>query len=263
MPEAMEIPAVEATPAAEVEPENPANSETPESEAQATEEKKAKGVQKRIDELTANWRQAEREKEWMRQQLERAQQQPTQKPEPSTPAKPAADGRPTIDQFENVDDYTAAVAEWAIERAEKSREAKTQEQQQRAQQETFQRKAADQMKSGRQQFADFDEVVTNNPTLPITDHMAAALVEMEKGAEVAYHLGKNPQEAARIAQMPPMLQLAELGAIKATLAIKTKTVSEAPEPVGSQLAGGNAGGGEPKDIKAWMEWRNKQTQSPR
>lgn len=223
---------------------------------EATEDKKSKGVQKRIDELTANWRNEQREKEWLRQQYEMLQQQ-VQQPTPQQPQAKAPEGRPTIDQFDDVNDYVEAVTDWKLRQAETDREARTrQEREQREQQELLSKvqKSTD---KARQKYPDFDDVVLNNREIPISPFTAAALADMEGGMDVAYHLGKNPAEAQRIASLPQNRQLIEIGKIEAALAANTRKTTAAPPPVGSQLAG-SAGGGEPKDIKEWMAWRNQQ-----
>lgn len=48
--------------------------------------------------------------------------------------------------------------------------------------------------------------VTGNPRLPIDKPMADAIQRSELGADIFYHLGKNPHEAARIARGTPQQQ---------------------------------------------------------
>ena len=245
---AVEAPEATATPEA-------SSSETP----QETQAKKSQGVQKRIDELTANWREAERREKFLMQQIERLQTQPaSQEKKPEAPQAPT--GRPTIDQYGNVDDYVAAVTDWKLAQVEKEREAKTREAQARQEQETLARKVTEQTEKARQKYADFDDVVVHNPDLPITQTMAQSLVEMDAGADVAYHLGKNPQEAARIAALPASRQLIELGKLEASLSFNAKTVTKAPPPVGSQVTGGATSGGlsDKMSVKEWIAARNAQ-----
>jgi len=239
--------------------ESESQQESPEQRA----ERKSKGVQKRIDELTAARHRAEREADFIREQYEAAQRQLKQFTEkPQQQAKPTAqaEGRPTIDQYDNVDDYVAAVTDWKLEQVEKEREAKTREAQARQEQETLARKVTEQTEKARQKYADFDEVVVHNPDLPITQTMAQSLVEMDQGADVAYHLGKNPQEAARIAALPASRQLIELGKLEASLALNAKKVTQAPPPVSSQVTGTAGGGGlsDKMSVKEWIAARNAQ-----
>lgn len=247
---------VEASSDAPVVTEESSTPEVQESAApEATEGQKSKGVQKRIDELTANWRNEQREKEWMRQQLETLQKQ-VQPQQPTAPAK-ASEGRPSIDQFDDVNDFVEAVSDWKLKQHESAREAMSSQEREQREQQALISKVNQSIDKARQKYADFDDVVTNNPNVAMTTATAVALTDMASGMDVAYHLGRNPAEAQRIANLPQSLQFVEIGKIEAALAANTRKTTAAPPPVGSQLSG-SAGGGEPKDIKDWMVWRNAQ-----
>jgi hypothetical protein len=71
--------------------------------------------------------------------------------------------------------------------------------------------------------------------------MAEVIADSEDGPAVAYYLGKNPEAAAAIAQLPPSAAARELGKLEARLAFereKARTpatparsaVSQAPPP---------------------------------
>lgn len=247
---------VEASEAAVVVSEESATPEVLESATpEATEDKKSKGVQKRIDELTANWRNEQREKEWMRQQLESLQKQ-VQPQQPAVATK-TAEGRPSIDQFEDVNDFVEAVSDWKLRQYESTREASSAQEREQREQQALISKVNQSIDKARQKYADFDDVVTNNSGVAMSTATAIALTDMAGGMDVAYHLGRNPAEAQRIANLPQSLQFVEIGKIEAALTANTRKTTTAPPPVGSQLAG-SAGGGEPKDIKEWMAWRNEQ-----
>ena len=77
--------------------------------------------------------------------------------------------------------------------------------------------------------------------------MLAYLTETETGAELTYHLAKNPAELARLQKLSPRKALAELGklepkylepaaAAKETVSI-ARTVSQAPAPITPLEAG--------------------------
>ena len=82
----------------------------------------------------------------------------------------------------------------------------------------------------RAQFPDFDRVV-ENPNLAITPVMADALRGLERGGEVAYYLGKNPGEAARIASLSAVSQAIALADLRGSLPVVSNQVSSAPPPV--------------------------------
>lgn len=84
----------------------------------------------------------------------------------------------------------------------------------------------------RERIPDFDQVV--NDRTPIHQRAAPFIVESEKGAEIAYWLGKNPQAAQALYsqfETAPARALVELGRIEARVsAPAAKTVSTAPKP---------------------------------
>lgn len=77
---------------------------------------------------------------------------------------------------------------------------------------------------------DYHQVVTN-PNLQITPLMADAIKESETGAAIAYYLGKNPQEAARIASMSPLQQATAIGRLEEKVALPQQRQTQAPPPV--------------------------------
>lgn len=80
---------------------------------------------------------------------------------------------------------------------------------------------------------DFDAVALN-PDLPVTTAMAATIACAERGPEIAYHLGCNPELAERIAGLDPLSAARELGRIEAQLtAAPKRTVTGAPPPLRS------------------------------
>jgi len=113
----------------------------------------------------------------------------------------------------------------------------------------------------RERAPDFD-TVARNPNLPITPVMGEAITESDVGPQVAYWLGKNPSDAHRIASLPPVRQVAEIGRIEARLtaqptAKKTTaapppphTISGSPSPV--------AANPESMDLETYKKWRRGQ-----
>ena len=81
-------------------------------------------------------------------------------------------------------------------------------------------------------YDDFEQVV-KNPNLPISDAMAEAIKASEVGPDVAYYLGTNIKEAARIAKLSPLLQAKEIGKIEGKLADNPtiKKTTSAPAPI--------------------------------
>lgn len=133
---------------------------------------------------------------------------------------------PTREAFDHDEDaYQAAIAERAAVvayRREKARERQQEMTQQQIQQGDTKAKWG---QEGRKKFADFDVVYT----VTITDPMGSAIMGNERGHEVAYFLGKNPQEAERISRMHPVDQSIEIQRIARKLAnAQPKTNTTAP-----------------------------------
>jgi hypothetical protein len=88
----------------------------------------------------------------------------------------------------------------------------------------------------------------------IPSHIKAVIVESEKGAYIAYHLAKNPDEERRIFALSPTRALLELGKIEETYATKEKPsgpipeISKAPPPMSSVK--GEGGGIVTTDLSA-------------
>lgn len=81
------------------------------------------------------------------------------------------------------------------------------------------------------EMPDYAEVA-ERPDVAITQAMAVAIASDDLGPKLAYHLGKNPDLAEKISNMPVPLQLMELGMLKAQLSLpKPVAVSKAPSPI--------------------------------
>lgn len=123
--------------------------------------------------------------------------------------------------------------------------------------------------------SDFMELV-HHDDLRISPEMARFMKDPESdvGLDVAYHLGKNPNEAARIAALPETGQYREMVKLeskiaksKAKLAAEKSKPSNAPEPPARGVGDGDPGSakpvsaGDPKsdDLSdaEWLAQRNK------
>lgn len=109
----------------------------------------------------------------------------------------------------------------------------------------------------REKFADYD-AVARNPNTPITTAMADIIRDSDVGPDLAYHLGKNVTEAARIAALPTTRQAVELGKLEARITAPKPLPKQPPEPVSpvsAIAAGGRKDPGKMSfaEYKAWME----------
>lgn len=174
--------------------------------------------------------------------------------------RPVAPQPPDPRNFENLEQYADALADYKAEQKLAEREYK----QQAA---TIDQTYAEREEDARAKYDDFERVAYN-PNLRVTAEMAATIKASEIGPEVIYYLGSNPKEAARIAGLSPLLQAKEIGKIEASLSANppAKKVSSAPDPikpVGSRASSPTYDVTDPRSVKSmsdaeWIEARNRQ-----
>jgi hypothetical protein len=239
-------------------------SESSTDEVQTEETPKAKGVQKRLDELTRNWREEQRRAQKLEQMLEQVISRPQeQKPEPSAPPQPQ--GEPKLDQYQTYEEYVSALADYKADQKIRQFEESIKQREQQSQQQAKLGEFQARLQAAKTEMPDFDEVALN-PSLPVSDSMAELIREMDDGPKVLYALGQNPNEAARIASLPPTLAAVELGrfAVKASLP-QPKTVTNAPPPVNPLSGGVGSRNPDPdsQPIEEWVRQRNQQLYSKR
>lgn len=124
----------------------------------------------------------------------------------------------------------------------------------RARQEAFIAK----VDAARDRMPDFDQVF---PNTPISEVAAELIADSDKAAEIAYWLGKNPKDAARIYDLPPHLQGAEIARIEGRLStVSTRKTSSAPTPP-PVLSGQSAPGAKDPasmSMNEYAKWRTAQ-----
>lgn len=212
-----EIDEVEAESIEESEVEESEVAETKEaevSEDSSPEEEKKDSISKRIDELTRLRYEAQRERDYYREQFEKL------RPEPELKAdKTLAD----FDYDESA--YSQHLLKVAKQQAENDLRTTYQQQQAAKAQAEYLHREAEYAKS----VEDYEQVA-RNPYLPITQPMAAEIKSSDMGPQLLYHLGKNPDVAERLAALPPTTMARELGRIEARLSEVKPSVSKAPPP---------------------------------
>lgn len=218
-------------PAAPAAPE-PVVTATPSSEAVTPEAPPAEAAPKTFtqEELDAaiGKRLAREQRKWEREQAAKSVHAPPQ---------PAATP-PKSDQFETPEAYATALAQ------QMAHELVNQREQERRQAEAL-NAYSEREEAAMEKYEDFRQVAYNE-NLAITREMAEVIRASDMGPDLAYHLGTNPTEAKRIAQLSPFLQAKELGRLEAKLAANppTKKTSTAPAPI----APVNARGGSEKSF---------------
>lgn len=198
-----------------------------------------KGVQKRIDKLTAKARSAEREAEYWKSLAQEKAEKP---PEPQIPAMPDLNL-----SLENPEKYQEAMAKYNADlheynkgvakyvNSEATFEAQTQ--QAEALSKELDQEWSSNVESFKESAPDFDKLVQREDN-PLSQPMFEIAKRSELGPEVLYELAKNPAEAMRIYGMNPIQTAHEMGKIEARLSVKPKTKSSAPSPLSNVRAGG-------------------------
>lgn len=228
---------------------------TPSGDNATASKPKKKGVQERIDELTRQRHDRERELEAARQEADYWKAQVIQKPKVEAQAPT---GKPTVEQYESYEDYLEALSDYKV--SEKLQATQQQMATANQQAQLAERQKAFHAKAEKLDIPDFVDVVYN-PDLLLSQDMVDIAFDSEKGPEILYYLGKNPAEAARIAQMDKARAGYEIGRLEAALQLPpAKNVTSAPPPIKPI-----SGGGEPPQMdqekmtpEQWRDWRNEQ-----
>lgn len=225
-------------------PEESAPLDTPEPDPAASDApKKAQGVQKRIDELTSNWREAERRAESERQEklrllaLVEKGGKPEERPvvnEDPEPQRPAREAFGTIDEYvAALADYADAKSSWSSRHAVADALAAEKQKVEQGQIEEGQKQARDayakRVEKATEEFPDY-KAVAESPDVLVSVPMAHAILHSEHGPKIAYHLGKNPEEAKRISLLSPPVQLMEMGLLVARISAPAAKAEPAPAP---------------------------------
>jgi hypothetical protein len=241
---------------AEQAPATAPEGEKPDTE-QDPEKRGSRRFERRLDRAYKRAAEAQARAEFFEKQYNesRASQQPA--------ADPAA---PKLESFKDIEEYATAKAKYESDKAVKDYQSKqqgeTQKQQQARLSESWEAKA----ERGADKYDDFTDVVGDiKPTSPLF----IALMESENGDDIAYHLGKNLKDANKLASLPPLQQILEIGRLSAKLAAeppKPKTPSRAPAPITPLTGAAPVASDVPSDqddMKSWIRKRQKQVHGTR
>ena len=226
-----------------VEPEAKAPPQAPEpdiaaEEVEATEEqeekpKKPKGVGKRLSELTWQARQAERERDYWREQAMRNQY--------SQPAPQYKSEEPEISADMSPDQIVERVEARLRQKMEQEKLIER-------------RNALVEQAENEGAYAFF-----NDATLPVTREIAEVVLESDHSLALASYLGENTSELSKIAKLPPHKQGAAIKAIEVRLSQpKQKPISSAPPPGPTIKGRASTQSPEAMSTEEWMRWRMSQ-----
>lgn len=225
---------------------DPKPADTPESRDNAGRDRR------KMSRLYREAAEARAERDLYKRQVEEFRPKPTEDP-----------GAPKLEQFKDIEEYANAKAKFESERTLKEYTAKqhseTQKQMQARLQEGWEEKVA----RADSKYDDFDEVVGElKPTSP----WSMAVMEAENGDDIAHFLGTNLKEAQRIASLPPVSQIREIGKLEAKFLAepaKPKTPSKAPAPIAALTGTSPAVSDAPSPTDSDKEWFTKRLKAGR
>lgn len=180
-------------------------------------------VQKRLAQESrrlARVARAEAERDYYRQLAEKGAA-------PATQEKPT--GKPVPENFKDLTEYSEALADWKAREVLKEYQHSQVQQSRVAQTEQFARSLQDKLAKGSEIYPDFEEVVLDE-SLQISPRMVEAIAESDVPVQLVYHLGQNPKEAERIANLSPAAQIRELVKLEQKFTAKP-TPTQTPPPI--------------------------------
>lgn len=171
------------------------------------------------------------------------------------PPKP----RPNRYDFDSQEDYEDSLLDWKL--SQKTPEFKPEEVKKPAEKPNQRqvdpeivKKWTKQVASAIEKYEDFEEVAYS---APLSDVTADLIAENDLGAEIAYFLGNNPEEAERISSLSLARQVREIDKLQVQLT-KPRTTN-APDPI-NPAKGSDVPTKDPKKMsdKEYAEFRRKQ-----
>lgn len=232
--------------AAEVQPEADAAAEAAKKEAEAKAEQDK--AEKRKNRTREYINRINGENADMRRRLAEYEARPTQAPSAVQrhQSSSQADGEPTLEDYNfNVVEFQRAHSAWAVQNALKTEREKSQQAESTQQQQKVVDAYNERIADFADEHPDFPEVV-GSIAYPLSAEIQLAIMAHEKGAEIAYHLGNNDDDAFSLASIQPHLAAAAVERLASRLTaaqsqaptqptqpIQPKPISSAPPPAPS------------------------------
>jgi hypothetical protein len=244
------------------------------SKKEEDEEPLPKGVQKRLDRLTARLKEAEEQLRTRRGEPEK------EKPEPAKAAS-SADPEPQLKDFKDWDQWNAAHNRWLVRDEQRQIQAKEAEREAQESAKEIYDAHLSRLDEARGTHDDFDDAIKGMPVFEFSSPQAnqafqMALVDSEFSGELMYHLAKHPEDMAKFANLSPQGVQRMLGRLEARLfpegtssvAARAKPVSRTPKPTTPVRGTTTAPSAldDPalvKDTDAWIQRRQAQLTSSR
>jgi hypothetical protein len=183
---------------------------------------------------------------------------------PDVAAAPSA-GRPNQDDFETYDQFQEALVDWKVNLRLTERDAVERERIERVSAKRAHDAVVDahavRIDTFRAAHSDFDAVIEQGKSLPMTKPMQDSVLNSDMGPAVMYHLCQFPEECDRMAAMPPMVAIREMGKLEARIeaaqtgpASSAASMTSAPRPI-KPVGGGATASTVPLDQMDYQSYR--------
>lgn len=228
-------------------------------EAAERAEKRKNAIQRRMDELTAEKKAAERRAD--EALAHNARMLALLEQGKAAPKDPGQE--PKREQFESYEDYLTARAEFRAEQKAKAlieQSSKSSEDQRRKEaseeaQRNLERSYAERQRQAAKDITDFNDVM-EDADIAVPTQVFNMIMRMPDGPTVAYNMAKNPDLAQQFWTSPAEMHGILLGQLSATLKAQAKTATKAPDPgkpVGSKAGTATEPPSDPNLYRAWAD----------
>jgi len=233
----VEAEAVEETPESEPIVEAEGESEpASEPETKVTEERKQNPkLEKRFSELTKARKEAEEkaakalaDKEALEERLRQFETVSTQPKE----IDPVGE-EPKAEQFTDAIEYAKALAMWSTEKALYERDMQEAQRKAAEEQAKIAKSWAEKVEKAKPNLPDFDDLVTSS-NVQVSNEIRDAILESDVGPQILYELASNTEYAQKVAEMPLIKALREIGKLEARFEVQETAPEPAKKPVAVQ-----------------------------
>lgn len=183
-------------------------------------------IQDEINALVRQRGETQRERDAIAKELDalRAERaalhRPAPTPAPSMPDTNAADPEPVEDNYATYAEFVKATSLWTARQAVRDYEAGQRQQQEQARRQTWEqertRTFAQRLDEAKTKYPDFD-VLVNREDIELTPPVVEVIKDSPLAAELMLHLAHHPDDAQRLAALPPMLAFGEMKALEGRL----------------------------------------------
>jgi hypothetical protein len=191
------------------------DSEESDETLEAAPKKKKGGFQKRIDKLSKRAQEAEREKEYWKQEALKGKAPGEQKVEPKKEADTSK--KPKAEDFEKHEEFIEAMADWKAEQKLADREAKQREAQVKSEGQKKRDEHFKRYEEFKAKHEDFEETLEDIKGIQVSMTVNNAIIESEFGPALMYEFAKNPDELKRISALDPIAAAKAIGKIEARI----------------------------------------------